>query len=207
MTLAPPSVPESDLADGGWEFVDDTVETLFELVGVRIRGATVEYEDERTRESLHAATDGTVDHRVRFFAATRLAFEPSLPPGVTPSIVAPTLRSEAKRTFADRLRERGLTDIQQGRSERIRVADRSRARLTKYTAVDPLADVQGGDATDLPLECWIAVWTSSSDATVVTGGYPAVELVTQFGLDGPDLLARSPDSYRDEFVSLTRTVE
>lgn len=206
MTPSPPSVPESALDDGGWAFVDESTETLFELAGMRIRGTTVEYEDERTREALRDATDDALDHRIRFFAATRLAFQPPLPAG-TVSMVAPTLRREANERFADRLRERGLVAVEQGRSERIRVADRTRARLTKYTAADPLDGPSDDAGTDLPLACWIAVWTGSSDATIVTGGYPTVELATQFGLDGPDLLARSPDSYRDEFISLTRDVE
>ena len=207
---APPSVPEQALDDGGWAFVEESVETLFELAAASIRGATVEYADERTRTALREGTDGAVDHRIRFFAATRLGFSPPLPPGVTPSMVAPTLRSEAKRSFADRLRGRGLADVSEGRSERIRVADRSRARLTKYTATDPLEDVEEltGGTAELPLECWIAVWTSSSDVTIVTGGYPAVELASQFGLDSEDdALTQSPDSYREEFISLTRDVE
>lgn len=116
---------------------------------------------------------------------------------------APTLRSEARRSFKKRLEQRGLTDIEQGSSERIRLPDRSRARLTQFSATDP---TEGGEA-GLPLECWIAIWTSSGTVRVVTGGYPAVTLGTYFDLeaeDGP--LTVSPDEFRTEFVSLLRGV-
>jgi len=196
-----PTLPEEKLAAGGWERVEETTETLFELPGIRVRGRTCRYEDERTRRALRAATDGRVDHPIRFFAATRLSFDPPLPPGVSPALVAPTLRSEARRTFARRLRDRGLADVERRRSERLRVADGTRARLRKYAATDCPA----GEASDLPLECWLAVWTTADAALVVTGGYPAVTLADRFGVAG-EALARVPGAYREEFFSLLRGV-
>jgi hypothetical protein len=115
---------------------------------------------------------------------------------------APTLRTEARRTFAERLEERGLTEIERERSERIRLPDRSRARMTRFTATDPL-DAGG----DIPLECWVAIWTNSSTVRVVTGGYPATALDSLFGLDTDvEPLRVAPDGYRSEFISLLRGV-
>lgn len=200
--LTPPAAPEADLERGGWEQTEIQRETLFEMPAMRIRGVTRRYEDQQTRDALRTATDGKLDQQLRFFAVTRLSFEP-LPPGVTPAMFAPTLRSEARRTFKKRLEEQGLIDIEEGATERIRLPDRSRARLTRFSATDLL----DGDEGELPLECWVAVWTSSGTARVVTGGYPAVTLGSHFELDAEDgPLTVSPDEYRREFVSLLRGV-
>jgi hypothetical protein len=208
---APPAVPIDALDAGGWELVEETTETVFEVPTNQIHAATQRYEDTHTRTALREAAG--LDRTVRFFAATRLVFEPPPPPGITPRLAAPTLRAEVRREFTDRLRERGLQNVDRAGSQRVRVADRRRARLTKYTATDPLADVGDGASTaqSLPLECWVAVWTRSKTARVVTGGYPAVTLAEQFAIDagshtdGP--LARTRDQFRDEFLDLLRAVE
>ena len=197
----PPPVPTADLEDGGWELDDERTETLFELPTMRIRGTTRQYEDARSRAALRAATDGRIDTPVRFFAATRLGFEPPPPPGMGPTMFAPTMRTEVRRAFATQLEDRGLTDIERGRSERLRLPDRNRARLTKYTARD-----EHGEWA-LQLECWVGVWTDRRDVLVVSGGHPEVELADHFGIgDGGGALTRSPGEYRDEFFSLLRGV-
>ncbi len=198
--LTPPAVPESALDAGGWVLADERTETVFELPTMRVRGVTRRYEDERSRDALEATTGESLAYPVRFFAVTRLVFEPPLPPGVTLSMVLPTLRTEARQTFADRLTDRGLTDISKGRSERFRLPDRTRVRLRKYTATDPSAPVEG----DLPLECWVGVWTGD-DALVVTAGYPGVTLDSVVpGGSTSDALGRSAGEYRTEFVDLLR---
>ena len=218
MAPAPPAVPTDTLDAGGWDLVEETTETVFEVSTTRIYAATRHYEDERTRTALREATG--LDRTVRFFAATRLVFEPPLPPLVTPGMAGPILRTEVRRSFTDRLRERGLQNVERADSKRMRVADGRRARLTKYTATDPLAD---SDATvaaqSLPLECWVAVWTRSKTARVVTGGYPAVTLAEHFGIDAgghtdadghieaDSPLTRTRDEFHDEFLDLLRAVE
>jgi len=192
-------MPADALEQGGWERTDESVETVFRLPTIRVRGASVRYEDERSRRALEAASD-ELDSPVRFFAGTRLAFVPPLPPGTTVSMVAPTLESEARRRFAKTLDERGLADVERDGTQRIRVGNRRQARLTKYRAVDP-------GLRSLALSCWIAVWTANRHATVVTSGHPATELAAHFDLPSEGPLARSPESYRDEFFSLLRAVE
>jgi hypothetical protein len=187
----------------GWAVVDGSVETLFELPTVRVRGTVRQYEDERTREALYEATDGGMDHTIRFFATTRLGFEPPLPPGTTPAMIVPVLRPEARQSFTDRLHDRGLTDVEQTGRERIRLGDRTRVRLTRYTAVDPLP----GTDVELPLECWLGVWTDGT-VNVATSGYPTVPLAAQFDLEADEqLLGKSGNDYREEFRSLLRAVE
>ena len=197
----PPVMPTDALDSGGWALADERTETVFELPTMRVRGVTRRYEDERSREALEAATGDPIEYPVRFFAVTRLVFEPPLPPGVSLAALRPTLRSEAGSTFADRLADRGLTDISRGRSERVSLADRTRVRLRKYTASDPSAPVE----TELPLECWVGVWTDSGAAFVVTAGYPGRSLASLSPLlPAADGLDRSPAAYRAAFLDLLR---
>ena len=197
----PPELPTETLSDGGWIQVEVSVETLFEMPVMAVTGATVRFEDERTRRLLREATGGRVDQQIRFFAGTTLGFDPPPPPGVSPTMFAPTLRSEVRRQFARRLRERGLEDVQRQRTERLRV-DGNRAKLTQFRAADTIDDRR------LPLECWVAVWTDRSDVKLVTGGYPDCPLADVFDLDGQnEALTRPGTEYREEFLSLLRAVE
>lgn len=192
-----PAVPESALE--GWERTEETVETLFQLPAARVRGATRRYEDRRLREAVMGATDGAIDHEFRFFGVTRLGFSPGLPPGTMPAMILPTVRSEAKRTFKQRLRTRGVEDIERGSRERMRVRSGGRVRLTRYDGVDPTV----GD--ELPVSGWVGVWSDGGDFFVVTGGYPAVRLTDWLDVS-EEKLARPPSAYRDELLELFRDV-
>ncbi len=197
-------MPSDRLAEQGWSRTEVTVETVFSLPTVQVRTATVQYEDDATRAALSRTLDRDIDVSLRFFAGTRLAFDPPLPPGVTPAMVAPMLRTEARKTFERRLRERGLSEIAQESSQRVQVGGENRARVTKYTAKVPLP----GTERLLPLACWVAPWTTREGAIIVTGGYPAVALAEFFGFDTDEQrLRRSGKSSRQEFFSLLRAVE
>lgn len=197
-TLTPPAVPEDTLEENGLALVDERTETVFELPTMCVRGVTRRFEDERSVEALTAA-GYDIDHPVRFFAASRLVFEPPLPPGVGKSMVLPTVRTEARKAFARRLRERGLEDVSRDRTERFRLPDGSRVKLRRHTARLPSAQLDAG----LSLECWIAVWTLSDALCVVTGGHPTVTLESRLSAAvESDVLARSPGAYRDEFFEL-----
>ena len=197
----PPELPTEALSDGGWVAVEESVETLFEMPAMTVTGATVRFEDDHTRRVLREATDGRIDRQIRFFAGTTLGFDPPPPPGVSPTMFAPTLRAEVRRQFARRLRERGLEDVERQRTERLRV-NGNRAKLTQFRAADSIDDRR------LPLECWVGVWTDRADVRVVSGGYPDRPLADVFDLDGPhEALARSGTEYREEFLSLLREVE
>jgi len=202
--LTPPPIPKSSLETDGWERTADRSETLFSLPTMQILGRTLQYEDARSRRELSEATGGEIDQTVRFFAVTTVGFDPPLPPGTTPTMFVPTLRSEARRNFVDRLEQRGLTAIEKGRSERLKLSKRKRVRAHKYRAVDPLNGIEG---QELPLECWIAIWTTGGTVRIVTSGYPAVSLDTQFDLEPTgEILSRSPRQYREAFFSLLRGV-
>jgi hypothetical protein len=194
-----PTVPETAL--DGWTLTDESVETLFQLPAARVRGATRRYEDRALREAVREATGGELDHEVRFFAATRLGFTPSLPPGTMPSLILPTVRSEAETTFRRRLRDRGVEDLDRAARERMRVRSGSRARLTRYDGVDPTV----GDG--LAVSGWVGVWKHRRDLFVVTGGYPAVRVADVLDVeDAGDPLAMTPSTYRDELLDAFREV-
>lgn len=192
-----PSVPEGYLDD--WTLTAETVETVFQLPGARVVGATRQYEDERTQTAVREATGGDIDHDFRFFSATRLGFDPMLPAGTLPSLLLPTVRSEACKTFRNRLRERGVTDIDRDRTERVRVQSGNRARLTRFDGTDPVVDA------GLAVTGWVGVWNDGTDFFVATGGYPAVRLTDALGVDDA-LLARTPADARDELLDLIRNV-
>lgn len=196
-------MPTDDLEAGDWVRTDTSVETVFSLPGMDVQSASVRYEDEQTRNAMTEALDRELDVPPRFFAGTRLVFEPPLPPGSSPRAIASLLRTSALSTFASRLRERGLIGVERNSSRRLRVGKRT-TRVTRFDAAIPLQD----RARDLPLACWVAAWTTSEDAIVVTGGHPTVSLAAFFDLDTSDQqLTRSGESYREEFVSLLRGVE
>lgn len=194
-----PDVPAEKVAE--WTLVEESVETVFQLPAARVVGATRQYEDEQLRTAVRDATDGEIDHRFRFFAATRLGFDPMLPPGTIPAMILPTVRSEAKKTFKKRLRSRGVEDVERGRRERIRVRSGNRARLVRYDGVDPVA---GG----VPVAGWVGAWNDGTDFLVVTGGYPAAPLTAALDLDSTaDGLDRTADESQDEFLDLLRDVK
>lgn len=193
-----PSVPAEKLSD--WTLTEEATETVFRLPAGRVVGATRQYEDEQTRAAVRAATDGAVDHNFRFFAATRLGFVPMLPPGTFPSMLLPTIQSEARKTFKQRLEERGVTDVERTKTERVRVRSGNRARLTRYDGRDPALD------GDLPVTGWVGVWNDGTDFFVVTGGYPAVSLAAALGVDD-EALSRTPDEAQTDLLELLRDVQ
>lgn len=202
MTTDPPDppLPESMLAEAGFSLAERRTETLFELAVVRIEGVTHRYEDDRSREELRNATEGAVDHPVRFFAVTQLQFQPSLPPGVSLSMFASTIRSEARSSFESQLEERGLTNVERGSSNRLRLDGGSRVRVRAFTAEDPLSDA---GSHSLGLNFRLAVLTHKKTALVVTSGFPAVALDEQFELSSPtDLLMRTPEEYESACTDL-----
>ncbi|ERH09724.1 MAG: hypothetical protein J07HX64_01485 [halophilic archaeon J07HX64] len=196
---APPGVPNEHL-DSGWEFVEERTETVAELSALRVRSVTRRYDDERSRAALSEA-GYEIDHPVRFFAVSRLEFEPSLPPGVGTTMVAPKVRTEARKAFVNRLTERGLKDVTRDRTERVRLPDDSRMRLFRHTGTVPPTELDA----PLPLECWVGVWPTGGTFLVVAGAHPTVTLDSRLDTGtAPDSLHRSPDEYWREFLELLR---
>ncbi len=194
-----PSFPSVGADLDGWQLAGESVETLFEVPGARVRGATRQFEDEQTRAAVREATDGALDREWRFVAVTALGFEPSLPPGTTAAVL-PMVRREARTAFARRLSERGLADVTRRGRERLGVG--SGARATRFRAVDP---VDG--SRRIPVAGWVCVWNDRGDLFVVTGGYPDGPLADLLSLDsGSPRLDRSSQASREEFADVVGSV-
>lgn len=195
-----PSVPERALDEGGWTRTDETVETVFQLPGTKVEGATVVYGDERARAA--AEEHGGLDLPWRFFFATKLTFTPSLSPGIGPAMILPTVRSEANRTFKSELRDRGFQSIDRGRTERVRVDSGDRTKLTQFRATLPLDD---HDAT-LPVTGWVGVWHGDG-FRIGAGAYPEQSIAEILDIDDPPaVLTKTSRAYRDELLDLIRAV-
>ncbi|WP_324756677.1 hypothetical protein [Haloarcula montana] len=196
-----PTVPDDALADGGWELIDESVETVFQLSAAKVEGATELYDDARTRDAAETATG--IDRQWRFFFATRLTFRPPLSPGIGPAMILPTVRSEAQSAFADELRDRGFEAVQRGRTERVRVGTGDRARIRHYTASIPLTEAD----TTLSIDGWVAVWNGDG-FRIAAGAYPDRSVADVLDIDSPEaVLTRSRQAYRDELLALIRAVE
>ncbi|MFC7226160.1 hypothetical protein N0B31_01990 [Salinirubellus salinus] len=182
--------PRDRLERGGWTLSEDTTETLFSLPTARVEGHTRLYEDPELREAIREA--GGPDHVWRFFFATDVTFEPPLGPGVGP-MIQPSVTSEAKRRFADDLRDRGFEDVKKGSTQSYRV-DGSRARITPFGARYP---VEGGE---IGIRGYLAVWRDGG-FRLAGGAYP------DSGLEA--VLGETPagaEAYRDELLALIRSV-
>jgi hypothetical protein len=194
-----PDVPTDQLRDGGWELVDESVETVFKLPTARVEGATKVYDAVETREAVRNAIG--LDHQWRFFFATALSFTPPLAPGIGPAMILPTVRSEAQSAFADELRDRGFESIERGRSERVRVDSGDRARLRTYSAELDLAV-----GATLSITGWVGVWHGDG-FRIAAGAYPDRSLATLLDVENPpEPLRRTPSDYRSELLALIRAV-
>ncbi|GAA0661913.1 hypothetical protein ACFQDG_03960 [Natronoarchaeum mannanilyticum] len=181
MAATPPQVTAEGIEE--WECVEASVDTLFDLPVVAVEGYTLVYEDAALREQLRRATGEDV---TRFFFATQLAFEPALSPRVE-ALLHRTVASAAQGAFADRLEDRGLTDIQRAGRRKITLGDHRRASAVAFTA-----DYEVEGAT-LPIEGLIAVWRDDG-FTIAGGAHP----VGDGGL-GVEIEA---ERYEDELVEL-----
>ena len=199
-----PSVPDERLAESGWERTEDSTETVFQLPTVRVEGHTLVYEDADRREAIEAASNGDLDGPWRFFFATRLTFRPPLAPGVGPAMIRPTVVTEARRAFVDRLEDRGFRAIDRSRTERMRTEGGDRARLTKYTARHEMTsnDHDG----QIAIEAWLAVWIHEGSFRIAGGAYPTQgfdSLLAALGVE----YTFDPAADREELLGLLRAIE
>ena len=196
-----PSFPDVGADLDGWRLADESVETLFEVPGARVQGATRRFEDEQTRVAVREATDGALDHEWRFVSVTTLGFAPPLPPGTTATVL-PMVRRQAGDAFARRLSERGLTDVTRRGRQRLRVGSGSRARMTRFGAIDPVDGTRR-----VPVAGWVCAWDDGRDLFVVTGGYPEGRLADLLSIEvASPRLEQSGQEYREELFEIVRSV-
>jgi hypothetical protein len=199
-TVPAPTLPALD--GRGWERVDEREETRFELPTMRVLAHTLVYADERLRERVREATG--LDHTWRFFFATRLGFEPPLPPLTGTASVYGSVRSEARDAFVTDLRDRGVGDIERGRTERTRTETGDRVSLTRYRGryrLDVPDDADhDGRVADVAVAGLLGVWTHDGDFRLAGGWYPDQSLATAV----PGAPETDPNAFRNELIDLVR---
>jgi hypothetical protein len=183
-----PTVPRRRLEAGGWEQTERREAVRFQLPTLTVREHTFVYED--------AALSERTGLDLRFFFASRLTFDPPLPPFTGPASMASTVSREARRGFADDLRSRGVADLETGRRERFRVSSGDRARLFPYRG-----RVQHAAADDLDVAAWLAVWAHDRTFYLAGGGYP--EQLPDHQYDDGD----GASTFRSELFELVREVQ
>jgi hypothetical protein len=187
-----PSVPSLD--ERGWERTDERSEVRLELPTMRVLAHTLVYEDRALRMRVREATG--VDHTWRFFFATRLAFDPPLPPLTGNASVYGTVRSEAREAFVGDLRARGVDRIERARTDRTRTETGDRVSLTRYRGRYRLER----ERVDVPVAGLLGVWTHDGDFRLAGGWYPDQSLaVTLSGAPETD-----PNAFRNELLDLVR---
>jgi hypothetical protein len=215
MTRPPaPSVPPLD--ERGWALVEERQEVRFELPTMRVLAHTLVYDDADLRDRVRESTG--VDHHWRFFFATRLGFEPPLPPLTGTASVYGSVRSEARRAFVDDLHNRGVDDIERVRSERMRTETGDRVSVTRYRgrfrldlddgSRDETADEDesergadpGDDGFSVPVAGLLGVWTHDGTFRLAGGWYPDQSLASV--LDGAP--TTDPNRFRNDLVDLVR---
>ena len=217
-----PAVPHDRLVEAGWELRSKSEETVFRVAAASVVGYTLVYNDSGLRAATEAvgtggALGGPADgDRIvetgekeegslwRFFFATRLAFQPSLAPGIATASVRPTVASQARRTFADDLEARGFEAVESGRRQRLRTESGERAQLRKFTAVLPLA---AGTADRLDVEGWLAVWATGGSFRVAGGAYPVGGLDDLLEpLPAAETPPTDPGTFREGLLDAIRAV-
>lgn len=195
MTFPPaPSLPSLD--ERGWERTDAREEVRFELPTMRVLANTLVYEDTDLRARVRETTG--VDHTWRFFFATRLAFDPPLPPLTGNASVYGSVRSEARDAFVEDLRSRGIDRIERGRTERTRTETGDRVSLTSYRGTYRLTADES--SVNVPFSGLLGVWTHDGDFRLAGGCYPDQSLsVTLSGAPETD-----PNTFRNDLVDLVR---
>ncbi|WP_380675762.1 hypothetical protein [Salinigranum sp. GCM10025319] len=204
----PPAPGLPALDERGWVRTDERVDVRFELPTMRVLAHTLVYDDDTLRERVRKATG--IDHAWRFFFASRLGFEPPLPPLTGTASVYGSVRSEARKAFVSDLRDRGVEAVDRGRTERTRTETGDRVSLTRYRGRYRLDDGgDGGDGSDrsdrdepidVPIAGLLGVWTHDGDFRLAGGCYPETSLAT-LAESAP---ATDPNAFRDELVDLVR---
>ncbi len=103
----------------------------------------------------------------------------------------PTVTREARRSFAEDIRERGVRNVQRTRSERLRTEAGDRVRVMGYRG-----RVQVGEET-VGAAGYIGIWTTDREFRLAGGGYPEERI---------EAVDHDPSGSRDALFDLIRTV-
>jgi hypothetical protein len=154
-----------------------------------IRKHTRLYADDAFHERIHTV-DGPADP-LRFFFDSALDSDPPLAPVGGTASMRLTAAHEARRSFAEDIRERGVRNLQRTRSERLRTEAGDRVRVMRYRGRGQAGEETVGAAG------YIGIWTTNREFRLAGGGYPEERI---------EDLDHDPSDSRDTLFDLTRTV-
>lgn len=226
-----PNVDESRLDDDGWEQTDDVVETVFErevagAITVTATAHTLTYEDRAFQERLAEKTLGNIDFAPASFFATRVEFAPAvdgLPAGAGRKELMAAVTDNAKDSFETRLRDLGLTGVEERDETTVDIDTGETADAYRYRAAYPFDsfDLQFTDETatsieggELPVDGWLATWHHDSSVLIAGGGYPAENfersvdesLTPAIDVSVEIDLELDPDAYEETLLALVAAV-
>jgi hypothetical protein len=229
--VAPPSVPESALEEGGWERTGQNQRTVFEEsygpATVTAKAHSLTYADAALRRSVREKTLGQIDGRLAVFSATHIDFGPNLddlPGGIGRKQILDQTENSARSQFRDRLAAAGATDISQSGTGSLTVDTGEEASLTEYEATYPVpafeANLPGDESVGLDLDSVavageLAVWKHGDYVLVAGGAYPSENVDTSQQRELSDAISVSididlgltPDAYAEEVRGLVTAVE
>lgn len=227
----PPRVPESKLADGGWEQVDEQTrdpafEKTFGPVSVAAAFRTLVYEDVELAAELRRKTLGQAEGQFSMFFATRVTLDPSLAnvPDAARGPVVEQVERQARAQFESQLAAAGLVEIEQASTGELTVDTGETARTTNYTAAFPfegisfpLTEEESVEIAgrNLAVDGFLAVWEHDGSILVAGGAHPDENLALSTTKEPTSAievsvdvdLGLAPDAYREELRSLVTAVE
>ena len=229
-TVAPPSVPESTLSEGGWEQTDRTEKTVFEKsygpVTVTAESTTLTYTDAELAASVREKTLNRIQGDLAIFAASHINFGPdlnNLPADVGRKEVLEQTEAAAREQFEDRMRDSGLENVARTGEEEFRTDSGADANLTTYEAefpVEEMAYEAGGqtltiDTGAITVAGDLAVWNEGDYVVVAGGAYPAENVAKTTTKELSEAvtvtvdidLGLAPEEYRTEVRGLIAATE
>lgn len=200
-----PTVPEETLRNDGWTRVDETREVVLEdsagPLAVQANAVTVRWEDGALVEKIRDA-EVTVEAfgltrtqplgnlvgsefggSMGAFAATKIDVTPhvdELPGGLGRAEVMNPVRTQARESFEEQLREAGLEDVSRAGTRTLEIDTGETADVFEYDATFPFeattVDVDGGSvripSTGIDVAGYLAVWHDGVNVLIAAGAHP-----------------------------------
>lgn len=230
-SVAPPDVPQDLLEAGGWVLQEDQTRTVFEEdygpVTVVATAHSLTYEDEALAERVTEDTLGSVEGTLATFSATRVRFDPDLtqlPDSIGRGQVVDQVEENSRDQFVARMRDAGLSNVQQTGTGDLQIDTGETARYTEYTAEYAVEDFSFAlpdgetmtiDADAIAVAGDLAVWVHDDSVLVAGGAYPAENFATAVSRDLTDAitvdvsvdLGLEPAAYEQDVTDLITATE
>ncbi|MFB6299743.1 MAG: hypothetical protein ABEH65_05730 [Halobacteriales archaeon] len=207
MSVPPPTIPTDQLAEGGWERIEETERTFLESPIVTVASRFLLYEDRALRRAIRESVG--IDQLWRSFFASRLRLAGPITVGFG-TIIDRLIRPQAMTRFVDDLEDRGFRSVRRRGSRRLQIDPCHEASAIEYDLVYPIdnshfTDWDPTDSSQRQLRgtAWLVIWAVDRDVLLSGGTYP--KKIAAIG--APDLEPPfEPTAFRTELFELIRAV-